>query len=151
MPLTELELKLKSRKDQDDSEGTGSRILAWNADRPEIESWLCAQGFEGLEISQLPPLSLSFSFFLSFFLIFMCSYHPTHFFFPLFRCLDKLSVTLGKQLYKMNRDDLRETCGFGEGTRLFSHLQRDKPKVIALLITEQTDTCKKAEYAADIV
>ena len=38
----------------------------------------------------------------------------------------------GRQLYRLNRDELRDMCGFGEGTRLYSHLQRDKAKVLCI-------------------
>ena len=47
-------------------------------------------------------------------------------------CVDKVTVKTGRLLYRMTRDDMRDMCGFGEGTRLFSHLQRDKPKVLIM-------------------
>ena len=35
----------------------------------------------------------------------------------------------GEELYKMSRDELRETCGISEGIRLYSLLQRDRKEV----------------------
>lgn len=44
-------------------------------------------------------------------------------------CADALDGYTGSQLYKQSREKLRELCGFGEGVRLYSQLQRDKPQV----------------------
>ena len=46
---------------------------------------------------------------------------------------DKVNVTSGEDLYRMDRDELRNVCGVGDGVRLFSQLQKDKAQVWASL------------------
>ena len=48
-----------------------------------------------------------------------------------FRCLGKLVVESGEELYKMDRNELRDICGIREGTTLYSLLQRDRAQVKA--------------------
>ena len=48
----------------------------------------------------------------------------------LFSCADKINCSEGSQLYWMSREQLRDVCGVSDGIRLFSQLQKDKPKVI---------------------
>ncbi len=45
-------------------------------------------------------------------------------------CADSLEGYTGSQLYQLSREKLRELCGFSEGVRLFSQLQRDKKQVL---------------------
>jgi hypothetical protein len=40
--------------------------------------------------------------------------------------LGKLIADSGEEVYKMDRDELRETCGIRDGIRLYGHLQRDR-------------------------
>ena len=40
-----------------------------------------------------------------------------------------LTADSGEELYKMDRDELREVCGIKDGIRIFSHLQRDRAQV----------------------
>ena len=46
------------------------------------------------------------------------------------KCVAKLSgkVNGGSQLYAMDRETLKEMLGSSDGVRLYSQLQRDKPK-----------------------
>ena len=46
-----------------------------------------------------------------------------------YRCAEKVEVKAGKDLYEMNREALKEMFGMSDGTRLFSHLQKDKARV----------------------
>ena len=45
-------------------------------------------------------------------------------------CADKLSpqIKVGQTLYAMDRETLREMFGAADGVRLYSQLQKDKPK-----------------------
>ena len=45
------------------------------------------------------------------------------------RCVDKLSLYSGEELYEMSQGHLRDLCGFSEGVRLYTQLQRDKAQV----------------------
>ena len=50
----------------------------------------------------------------------------------LFSCADKINCSEGSQLYRMSREQFRDVCGVSDGIRLFSQLQKDKPKVIIM-------------------
>lgn len=57
-------------------------------------------------------------------------------------CVEKLSPQIkeGQKLYGMDRESLREMFGAGDGVRLYSQLQNDKPKSEkAAGLTKETD------------
>ena len=45
------------------------------------------------------------------------------------RAADKVRCVKGEQMYKLNRDELKEMFGAGNGIRLYSQLQKDKARV----------------------
>ncbi len=45
------------------------------------------------------------------------------------RCADKVNVRSGNNLYEKSRDELKNVFGMSDGTRLFSHMQKDKARV----------------------
>ena len=69
-------------------------------------------------------------------------------------CVEKLSAFTGSDLFDMSRDDFKSVCGFGEGIRVFSQVEKDKeqtePKseLLALMKQRQEDAERKAADAA---
>ena len=50
------------------------------------------------------------------------------------RAADKVRCVIGEQMYKLSRDELKETFGANNGIRLFSQLQKDKERVYHIII-----------------
>lgn len=47
----------------------------------------------------------------------------------IYSLIGTLVVNSGEELYKMDRDELRDLCGGRDGVRIYSQLQKDRPEV----------------------